>query len=68
MNLLQKKKMKSNFKQMLSVNNDFIDFLEIMENEANLDDVFKPNLELLKAHLFNMNVVFNQMIESVNKK
>jgi hypothetical protein len=65
MQLFQRKKMKSSFKGMVETNEKFIDFVAVMESD--LDEKYKSNVSLLKDHLTNMNVLFNQMIDSINK-
>lgn len=69
MNFTQKQKTKKDIKSFMKVNVEYVDYIEeYLKKALDPDEQFKNNMMLLNKHLLNTNLIFQSMLDGLEKK
>lgn len=69
MNFTQKQKTKKDIKSFMKVNTEYVDYIEdYLKKALDPDEQFKINMMQLNKHLLNTNLIFQSMLDGLEKK
>jgi hypothetical protein len=66
MNLLKKKQLQSQLKEIKSCNSNITQYLDYLVDKYSLEEE-KQQISVIKQHLFNLNLIFEKMLEQTKR-